>query len=367
MSKISKLNIDEKLPIIKTLIDNDEPDIKPNIITVYSIIKCFNVSFIEAVILLNQYVLNASNDLSNYAIFFLCETVDDTGMCYSKKLISSCDPDINKILEDKKHTLSYGVFGICNLKEYYLIENYTPFIGENELITRFDFSKVPQNYFSSLSDPKDNKNKKESKSKSKNKSEKSKEKEKEIKNKTKISEKEEENYFNNFKPAKKAKTDKDKINLGGEKKENLKRKRRNFDDEDSKSEKEKHHKRGKSKENENKKSHNNINSKINLSSIKEENKDEDIQMKDCVEEKKNVNNEPKKVKKTRKVKKTKTYFNEEGYMVTKDEEVEEEYWSDEKPEKKVAKNNFVNHESKPNKNKKKTNKGQTTISSFFVK
>ena len=362
MSKISKLNIDEKLPIIKTLIENDEPDIKPNIITVYSIIKCFNVSFIEAVIILNQYVLNETN-LSNYAIFFLCETVDDNGISYSKKIVSSCDPDVNKILEDTKHTLSYGVFAICNLNEYYLMENYAPFIGENELITRFDFSGVPQNNFSSLSEPKDNNNKKESKSKNKQEKEKEKEKEKKEKNKKKISEKEEENYFDNFKPVKKAKTDKDKINLGGEKKENLKRKKRE-NDEDSKSEKEKHHKRGKSKDNENKKNQKNIQSQINLSAIKEENKDEDIQMKDCAEEKKN---EPRKIKKTRKVKKTKTYFNEEGYMVTKDEEVEEEYWSDEKPEKKVVKNNYVNQESKANKNKKKTKKGQTTISSFFAK
>ena len=99
MSKISKLNIEAKLPTIKTLRENDEPDKKPNIITVYNIMNCFDVSFIEAIILLNQYVLNES-DLSNYAIFFLCETVDDTGACFSKKIISSCDPNVNKILED---------------------------------------------------------------------------------------------------------------------------------------------------------------------------------------------------------------------------------------------------------------------------
>ena len=367
MSKIAKLNIEEKLPIIKTLIDNDEPDIKPNIITVYSIIKCFNVSYIEAIILLNQYVLNES-DLSNYAIFFLCETVDDTGKNYSKKIISSCDKDVNQILEDTKHTLSYGVFAICNLSEYYLMDDYTPFIGENELITRFDFSSVPQNYFSSLNEPKDNNNKKESKVKEKPITKKEKEKGKsKSKSKSKekkqtkksiiISEKEEENYFGNFQPPKKAKTDKDKINLGDGVKEPLKRKKKYADDV------EKHHKKSKFKEDEDKKS--NISSDINLEDIKEENKDEDIQMKDCTSEDKSKN-EPKKVKKIRKVKKTRTYFNEEGYMVTKDEEVEEEYWSDEKPEKKVVKHDYVSHDNKNNK-KKKTNKGQMTISSFFVK
>ena len=78
-------------------------------------------------------------------------------------------------------------------------------------------------------------------------------------------------------------------------------------------------------------------------------------------------NAPKRVKKVRRVKKTKRFMNEEGYMVTKDVDTEEEYSSDEKPEKKVVKNNFISQESKPNKNKKKVNKGQTTISSFFKK
>ena len=155
MSKIKKLNTEEKLPIIKSLIDNKEPDIKPNIITVYSLSKCFNVSYIEAIILLNEFVLNES-DLSEYAIFFLCETTDNSGTCFSKKIISSCDPNVNQILEDTKHTLSYGVFGICNINEYYLMENYQSFIGDNDIITRFDFSDVPKTSFSSLNEPKDN-------------------------------------------------------------------------------------------------------------------------------------------------------------------------------------------------------------------
>ena len=119
MSGIEKLNIEQKLPIIRTLIENDDTEIKPNIITLYTISKCFNISFMESIILLNQYILNES-DLSKYAIFFLCETVDDSGTIFSKKIISSCDKNISDILEDTKHTLSYGVFGICLFKEYYL-------------------------------------------------------------------------------------------------------------------------------------------------------------------------------------------------------------------------------------------------------
>ena len=363
MSKKNKLNIEEKLPIIKNLINNQEPDIKPNIITVYTISKCFNISFIESVILLNQYVLNES-DLSNYAIFFICETVDDSGSCFSKKIISSCEPNINQILEDKKHTLSYGVFGICNLNEYYLMEDYHPFIGENTLITRFDFSDVPQNIFASLNEPTDsNYEKKELKTKNNKPS--TKEENKKITKKDNIIlEKEEENYYGNFQPIKKAKTDKDKINLNGG--ENLKRKKRGIED-DEKSEKDHHHKKNRNnKEFKEDADTNLVKKNKKFGSIKEENKDEDIQMKDNTEESQSQN-VPKKIKKIRKIKKNKRFLNEEGYMVTKDIEVEEEYWSDEKPEKKVVKNNYTSQESKPNKNKKKVNKGQTTISSFFKK
>ena len=69
MSKIEKLNIENKLPIIKTLIENPDIEIKPNIITLYTISKCFNISYMESIILLNQYILN-EEDLSKYAIFF---------------------------------------------------------------------------------------------------------------------------------------------------------------------------------------------------------------------------------------------------------------------------------------------------------
>ena len=97
---------------------------------------------------------------------------------------------------------------------------------------------------------------------------------------------------------------------------------------------------------------------INLGEIKE-----DIEMKDENEEKK----EPKKVLKKKKVKVTRQYMDEKGYLVTKDEEVEEEYWSDEKPEKKIVRNNFIKQDAKQNKNKKKAGKGQWTMDSFFGK
>ena len=347
MSAIEKLNIEQKLPIIRTLIENTDPEIKPNIITLYTIQKSFDISYIESIILLNQFILN-EEDLSKYAIFFICETVDDTGTIYSKKIISSCDKNVSEILEDSKHTLNYGVFGICLLKEYYLLENYTPFIGENVLITRFDFSDVPENQFAGLSQTKEE-TKKSKKPLTKN---------EKIKKENKISFKEEENYYGNFNPNKKAKTDKDKINLNVS--QNPKRKRK--ESEESKSEKEKKHLLKKNKYLEDESEEKSNLNEINLGEIKEDNRNEDIEMKDVNEEPK----EPKKVKKIRKVKMTKQFMSDKGYMITKDVEVEEEYWSDEKPEKKIVKNNFVSQDNKQ-KNKKKVNKGQTTMDSFFRK
>ena len=347
MSAIEKLNIEQKLPIIRTLIENTDPEIKPNIITLYTIQKSFDISYIESIILLNQFILN-EEDLSKYAIFFICETVDDTGTIYSKKIISSCDKNVSEILEDSKHTLNYGVFGICLLKEYYLLENYTPFIGENVLITRFDFSDVPENQFAGLSQTKEE-TKKSKKPLTKN---------EKIKKENKISFKEEENYYGNFNPNKKAKTDKDKINLNVS--QNPKRKRK--ESEESKSEKEKKHLLKKNKYLEDESEEKSNLNEINLGEIKEDNRNEDIEMKDVNEESK----EPKKVKKIRKVKMTKQFMSDKGYMITKDVEVEEEYWSDEKPEKKIVKNNFVSQDNKQ-KNKKKINKGQTTMDSFFRK
>ena len=347
MSAIEKLNIEQKLPIIRTLIENTDPEIKPNIITLYTIQKSFDISYIESIILLNQFILN-EEDLSKYAIFFICETVDDTGTIYSKKIISSCDKNVSEILEDSKHTLNYGVFGICLLKEYYLLENYTPFIGENVLITRFDFSNVPENQFAGLSQTKEE-TKKSKKPLTKN---------EKIKKENKISFKEEENYYGNFNPNKKAKTDKDKINLNVS--QNPKRKRK--ESEESKSEKEKKHLLKKNKYLEDESEEKSNLNEINLGEIKEDNRNEDIEMKDANEEPK----EPKKVKKIRKVKMTKQFMSDKGYMITKDVEVEEEYWSDEKPEKKIVKNNFVSQDNKQ-KNKKKVNKGQTTMDSFFRK
>ena len=347
MSAIEKLNIEQKLPIIRTLIENTDPEIKPNIITLYTIQKSFDISYIESIILLNQFILN-EEDLSKYAIFFICETVDDTGTIYSKKIISSCDKNVSEILEDSKHTLNYGVFGICLLKEYYLLENYTPFIGENVLITRFDFSDVPENQFAGLSQTKEE-TKKSKKPLTKN---------EKIKKENKISFKEEENYYGNFNPNKKAKTDKDKINLNIS--QNAKRKRK--ESEESKSEKEKKHLLKKNKYLEDESEEKSNLNEINLGEIKEDNRNEDIEMKDVNEETK----DPKKVKKIRKVKMTKQFMSDKGYMITKDVEVEEEYWSDEKPEKKIVKNNFVSQDNKQ-KNKKKVNKGQTTMDSFFRK
>ena len=50
-----------------------------------------------------------------------------------------------------------------SFKRILFIEKFYPFIGENILITRFDFSDAPQNQFSVLNKVEDNKSKKKRK------------------------------------------------------------------------------------------------------------------------------------------------------------------------------------------------------------
>lgn len=343
---MKKLNINEKIPIVKQLIDNKDPDLKPNIITVYSISKCFNVSFLEATIILNQFVLNES-DISIYVIFFLCDIIDDEGKCFTKKVISSCDENVNTILEDKKHTLGYGVFGICNLNEYYLMDNYRPFVGENILIKRFDFSNVPQDVFMGLNEVKPVETKKKKspeKTKSVTKNEKN--------NKYIITDKEEENYYGGFVPKPKAKTDKDKVKI--DLKKDNKRKRSESSESSNSSKGSINKGKGEKKKTKEKKQI------IMESPIEEKPVEDDVNMKDEISE---GEKKPKKIRKTRLIKKTKTFMNEEGYLVTKDIMEEEEYWSDEKPEKK---NKIESQRDKPEpKKNKKIVKGQTSLTSFF--
>jgi len=75
----------------------------------------------------------------------------------------------------------------------------------------------------------------------------------------------------------------------------------------------------------------------------------------------------KKVKKIRKVKKTNTYY-QNNYLVTKDEEIEEEYWTDEKVKPLPIHQPFIfdNKNKKPTGNKKVAN-GQSSLHSFFSK
>ncbi len=69
---------------------------------------------------------------------------------------------------------------------------------------------------------------------------------------------------------------------------------------------------------------------------------------------------PKKVRKTRRIKKTNTYLDDKGYMRTIDEWEDEEYWTDEKPKLIMPVRNV---ESK--KPSKKVSANQSTLSSFF--
>jgi hypothetical protein len=82
-----------------------------------------------------------------------------------------------------------------------------------------------------------------------------------------------------------------------------------------------------------------------------------------------TSNEKKKILKTRKVKKTKTYVDEKGYLNTIDEWENEEYWSDEKSTNIAPiKSNNNNIETKGKKGAaKKAPTNQASIQSFFKK
>ena len=100
------------------------------------------------------------------------------------------------------------------------------------------------------------------------------------------------------------------------------------------------------------------------------NKDNNIikNEKNSIEE--NHNNQPKerkKVIKTRKVKQTNTYMDQDGYMVTKDQLVDEEYETyEDEIEKKPAFHPQI-QPNQPQKKNKKVQKGQTSLFNYFSK
>ena len=368
MSKIKQLNLDQKLEDLKILINRKEVEDSQNIITVYEISKLFDISFIESTIILNKFVLN-ENDISQYILFFLCEIIDDSGKNYTKKIISSCNEKINEILEDKKHTLSFGIFGICKIDRFSENNNYRAFIGENILIKKYDYTNVPDNLFKNLNTVSNNKKNltknenetKVNKKKINNNKPASKPENINSKNSKKpniISDKEEENYYDGFIPNKeKPKQEKEKniINLGA----NLKRKKSETNDEHSSKSKEKKSKKSRKYSN---KSSDDEKSKSKSKSLEkiEPIKEEDVEMKD--------ESQPKKVRRVRYVKKTKQFLDDDGYMVTKEIMEEEEFWEDEKPKNKIIKsNNLIGDKKEVKKNNKKLAKGQTSINAFFGK
>ena len=363
MSKIKQLNLEQKLGDLKILINRNEVEDTQSIITIYQISKLFDISLIESSILLNKFVLN-ENDISQYKIFFLCEILDDSGKNLTKKIISSCNKNINEILEDKKHTLSFGIFGICKIDYNFDENDFGAFIMENILIKKYDYSNFSDTLYKGV---KSNSNNKKSTTKSENQTKKnlkqnkpiSKQENNNIKNSKKpniISDKEEENYYGGFMPKKeKPKPEKNVINLGG----NLKRKKSEKNDEcSSKENKSKKSRKYSNKSNDTEKSRSKSKNKIGeIEPIKEE----DVEMKD--------DNQPKKVRRSRLVKKSKQFMDDEGYMVTKEVMEEEEFWEEEKPKQKIEKNNNIICEGKKEgkKNNKKLAKGQTSINAFFGK
>jgi hypothetical protein len=101
-----------------------------------------------------------------------------------------------------------------------------------------------------------------------------------------------------------------------------------------------------------------INSSYDEKTISDKKESEDIEMKE------ESNDETEKVLRTRKVKKTTTNINEDGYLVTKDEMIEEQFYENVKKNKNQHTNNNVSH-IQPQKKSKKLPNGQTSLLSFI--
>ncbi|MCQ2818876.1 MAG: hypothetical protein MJ252_16545 [archaeon] len=77
--------------------------------------------------------------------------------------------------------------------------------------------------------------------------------------------------------------------------------------------------------------------------------------------------QPKMVRRVKKVKNTKTYTNDKGYMITVDENEEHEFWEEEKPKKEKKTRQDKDSVSGQGKKKKKESKTQGKLDFFFNK
>ena len=366
MSLESKLNILEKFNQINNILNNSDEN---KIITSFYLSKIFNLSNLECTYILNEYIMK-SNNLNNIIIIFSAEILNENGNL-NKILIPSYSNYLENIINDKQNTLSFNVYGICNKINNFILNDFTALLGDEEIITRYDLGINNDN-------KNDNKIKKEKKNI--------------------FDDKEDENYYGGFTPNQIKKINNDNSNLTNN---NINNNNKNIINNNSKSNINNNNKNiinnnSKSNINNNSKNIINNNNKSNINNnednslkrkfndnktiitekkIKEEKKiiitssydEKTISEKsenDDIEMKEESNEETERILRTRKVKKTITNINEDGYLVTKDEMVEEKFYEDVKKNKPHNLNYHITH-IQPQKKSKKLPVGQTSLHSFI--
>lgn len=321
---MKKNEYDVSVNLIEKMNKISEMIAETNIVTVNDLSETFNTSKIETTYFLNEFLVQTANFGNKYIIFFKAELASPKSI--EIKIIPSYSPELESII-DNKDIVSFGVFAITKKRDDFKMNDYTALCGKIEFISRYDLEKVEE--IKKEITPKEEGSEKIEETQ-KNKSQPVKKEP----NNTQLSQKyntklniikdnEDENYYGGYKPQTKPKAT--HIQPNPQKKS-----------------------RSSSRE-----------SVVNINS------DKPFGLEDRMEIDTEPQIIPKKVKKIRKVKKTQTYMNESGYMVTKDEWVDEEYFSDEKPETKhrPPTNNY--HAPQPQKKAKKVAPGQSSIYSFF--
>ena len=314
MSIDTNLNLLDRFNNINILIKELEDDSNnnkfvPKIITIGNLSEKFGYSQLEWSYILNEYVLQTKNVYEKLIILFLIE-INENNNLTKILILPSFSNKLEQIIKDKR-TINCTAYAFTLYNQYFTSLDYGAIIDEIPIIQKYKIE---------------------------NKIIKKEKKEKKI---NVYDEKAEENYYGNFEPKE-------------EKKENNKNKRKNK----------------KIEQNLTKTSKNSAYVILDDEPQNNQKNNENIIKNEKITNDDNHNNQPKerkKVIKTRKFKQTNTFIDKDGYMVTKDELVDEEY---ETYEDEVEKKPVFHPQIQPNqpqKKNKKVQKGQTSLFNYFSK
>ena len=314
MSIDTNLNLLDRFNNINVLIKELEDDSNnnkfvPKIITIGNLSEKFGYSQLEWSYILNEYVLQTKNVYEKLIILFLIE-INENNNLTKILILPSFSNKLEQIIKDKR-TINCTAYAFTLYNQYFTSLDYGAIIDEIPIIQKYKIE---------------------------NKIIKKEKKEKKI---NVYDEKAEENYYGNFEPKE-------------EKKENNKNKRKNK----------------KIEQNLTKTSKNSAYVILDDEPQNNQKNNENIIKNEKITNDDNHNNQPKerkKVIKTRKVKQTNTFIDKDGYMVTKDELVDEEYETyEDEVEKKPAFHPQI-QPNQPQKKNKKVQKGQTSLFNYFSK